>query len=557
MNFLDRPSFAEGQVLSASELELVVDYARSELEQHDHYGHTWGVLDGLRLQTQPAGAGPGTSVAIVVTPGFAIDQRYRQIEVTTQMTLPPDNIAGLSSGPYPAYVWSTDDSLVPNRTMDPCQTVVERVRETVHVGVFPDVATALAANPSAVCLGNVAWDFTRKSFVPSTDTDPSHDTRQRGGVRANELVAPEHRVVVHSEDAAATTFTVKGTVQAIGSDDKTLPIIQAPGGAVNFSPAIPVDSAAPPATKTMSLSYIPKATTGNALVLDLGNADPNSQFLIEKHGNAGPGTGTQIASISAKGNGTIEVANGDFTAVNASANVTVSGSTSSLSIEAVPPFSAIGISASDSLALAYGAAPTDVAVFVAGANPTATIDAHTITLNEKHVAVGTIDTAAGAAGIKTTMGDRLVLGTNNNDVDIAPGMATLLRFTLDHKVLNMSQSACDVTPITDVSGASPLFRLGPIAIAFGTATLTLRPISDAPPTIMFPKAFTSAPAFFVSAYATGKFSISASPTSVSTTQATYKVVRLNPLSPSDGDAATYSDTSTKVSVSWVAFGEMP
>ena len=86
MNYVDRPAFAEGQVLSARELELVVEYARSALEQHDRYAHTSGVVDGMVLQTQPASGGPGTPVAIVVSPGLAVDQQYRQIEIVTQMT---------------------------------------------------------------------------------------------------------------------------------------------------------------------------------------------------------------------------------------------------------------------------------------------------------------------------------------------------------------------------------------------------------------------------------------------------------------------------------------
>jgi hypothetical protein len=119
MNYVDRPVFAEGQLLSASELELVVDYARDALEAHDRYAHTWGVVDGMLLSAQPAGAGPGTPVGIVVTPGFAVDALGRQIEIVTQMTLAPDPISGLPSNTYPAFVWTTDDPLVSGGAGDP------------------------------------------------------------------------------------------------------------------------------------------------------------------------------------------------------------------------------------------------------------------------------------------------------------------------------------------------------------------------------------------------------------------------------------------------------
>jgi hypothetical protein len=548
MNYVDRPVFAEGQLLSASELELVVDYARDALEAHDRYAHTWGVVDGLQLSTQPAGAGSGTPVAIVVTPGFAVDGQGRQIEIITQMTLAPDPISGLPSNPYPAFVWTTDDPLVPAAASDPCRTIIERMRETVHVGVFADAATAAAQAPGAVCLGNVAWDNAQQSFVPLADVDPRDDTRRRAGVRANEIVAPEDRVVVHSEDVSTVTLAVKGVVQADA--------VQVPGGSVQFSPPIAPGSLSPTPSATMSLSYLAKSATGNALVLDLGNTDPNSQFVIEKHGSAGPGSGTPIASITAAGNGTLAVTNGNFTSVAAAAGVTVGTAPAALSIQAMPPSGAIGIGSAGTLPFAFGSNPGNAAVFLAGAAPAATIDAHTVTANEKSVALGTLDAVRGLAGVATLATDRLVLGSKSNDVDIAPALATLLRFTVANTVLNMAAGGCDVTPITVVDGTAFLLRIGPIAIAYGMASMTLHPIADVPPAITFPQPFSVVPAFFVGAYAAGHFTVSASPVNVSATGATYKVVRLNPFSPSDGNAAVFSNTNTAVKVSWLALGVM-
>jgi hypothetical protein len=554
MNYVDRPAFAEGQLLSASELELVVDYARDALEAHDGYAHTWGVVDGMHLSAQPAGAGPGTPVAIVVTPGFAVDSQGRQIEIVTQMTLAPDPIAGLPGNPYPAFVWISDDPLVPAGAADPCRSVVERMRETVHVGVFADAASAAAQAPGAVCLGNVAWDSAQHSFVPYTDTDPRDDPRRRAGVRAQEIVAPEDRIVVHAEDGGAATLAVQGTLQAVAAPDGTPPVVGVPGGSVQFSPPIPPGSSAPVPAATMSLSYLSAAATGNALVLDLGNTDPNSQFVIEKHGGAGPGSGTPIASIAAAGNGTLTVASGDFTSVAAAANVIVGSGAAALSLQAVPPSGAVGIAAAGTLPLVFGPNAGNAAVFLAGATPAATIDAHTVTASERSVALGTIDVARGLAGVAATATDRLVLGTKSNDVDIAPALATLLRFTGAHTVLNMAAGGCDVTPITEVAGTQFLFRLGPIAVAYGMASLTLHPIADAPPAIVFPHVFAFVPAFFVSAYAAGHFTVSASAINVTTTGATYKVVRLNPPSPADGDGASFSNANTAVKVSWVALG---
>jgi hypothetical protein len=47
MNYIDRPEFSEGQLLSAADLQLAVDYPREELEAHCRYAHTSGVIYGM------------------------------------------------------------------------------------------------------------------------------------------------------------------------------------------------------------------------------------------------------------------------------------------------------------------------------------------------------------------------------------------------------------------------------------------------------------------------------------------------------------------------------
>ncbi|MBV9270750.1 MAG: hypothetical protein JO165_06625 [Candidatus Eremiobacteraeota bacterium] len=553
MNYVDRPTFMEGQLLSAAELELTVTYAREALEDHERYAHTNGIVDGMALQTIPAGASPGTPVAIVVTPGFAVDEQGRQIEIVTQMGLPADNIRSLPTNPYPAFVWLTESSLMPVGASDPCQTVIERVRETVHVGVFPDAATAQGQAPGAIPLGDVAWDAAQQSFVPNTDTDAAHDTRRRAGVRASEVVAPEHRVVVHAEDKAPADFQVEGTIEVTAAQDGTTPAIDiADGGALEFSPA-----GAPAGAAPVAIGCILTGTTGNELVVDLGNTDPQSEFVIQKHGAGGLGTGTPVATIDATG--TLGVSTVNSTTVNAASNVTVGSGNTTLSMQSVAPSGDVGLSAPGSLPIAFGAGLNDAAVFVAGANPVAAIDAHTITTKEKSVAIGTIDTSAGTAGVATTAGDPLVLGTAStasNDVVIAPGMAQFLRFTSAGELINMLAGAIDITPSWEQSGTASLVRLGPIAIAYGTTTLTQHPISAAAAAISFPKPFANPPAFFVSAFKNGTNTVTAVPTSVDVNGANYRILLFTAGSMSAGSNPQWSDAQVHVNVSWIAFGTM-
>ena len=100
-----------------------------------------------------------------------------------------------------------------------------------------------------------------------------------------------------------------------------------------------------------------------------------------------------------------------------------------------------------------------------------------------------------------------------------------------------------------------LFRLGPIAVAYGMASVTVHPIADTPAAITFEQAFAIVPAFFVNAYAPS-FTIGASPTNVSTTSASYTRSFVDPIDPAAGDSPTYSNGSIAVKVSWVAFGVM-
>ena len=295
----------------------------------------------------------------------------------------------------------SDESVAPPGVMDPCQIIVERMREMVHVGVFADATSAAAQAPAAVCLGNVSWDFEKQSFIipEVADTDPRDDVRQRAGARANEIVAPEGRIQAHAEDAGPTTFQVKGVVQAVAADDGTLPVIQAPGGSLQFSPAIPSGSIAPAAANTMSLAYLSNMVTGNSLVLDLGNSDPHSQFTIEKHGTAGLGTGTPVAAITAAAGGTIVIANGAFTEVNSSANLVVGSGANTLSIASGASVGLDRRQRGQVSAAGFRRRPWRCDGLcrgrVAGGN-----DRRTHHYGQgKNVALGTIDTIAGLAGV--------------------------------------------------------------------------------------------------------------------------------------------------------------
>ncbi|MBO0870614.1 MAG: hypothetical protein J2P15_18825 [Micromonosporaceae bacterium] len=78
-----RPTFYEGQVLAAADLNATVEYPRTRAARHDRYLHDWGIAEGLALATQPQ-TDPGTGanfVTITLQPGVAIDGTGREVAV--------------------------------------------------------------------------------------------------------------------------------------------------------------------------------------------------------------------------------------------------------------------------------------------------------------------------------------------------------------------------------------------------------------------------------------------------------------------------------------------
>lgn len=542
MNAVDRPSFTEGQLLSAADLELAVDYARDTMERHATEAHTYGVVSGLQIELRDAAAGNGAKDAFVA-PGIAVDQLGRQVVVTTTIPVLPSPLAGLGDGAYPVYAWVTEVPIVPPRASNPCATTVsDRIEERANVAVVPAAVSAASSALDGIALGTLTWSAAKGAFVDGDVTVGRHG----GGVRAHEIVAPEHTVTVHGDDEAPTTMRVQGTLDAVSADDGTRPSIRITGGDIELR----ASESAPPA-HVVKLGHTAPTTTSDALVIELGNADPDSQVRVIHQ------SGDVLASIDGHAGGTLTVNAGAFLNVDARSNVVV-GDTSTgntLTLAAVPTSGRVGVAASASLPLQFGAAAGDQAVFIAGGAQAATLDAKTLTLSSKQLALGALDASATGIGIATA--DALELRTAHGDVVLNPGDAgAFLRFTAQQRVINAAAASCDVTPVTSTSGGVSLLRLGPVAIAFGTETHGVAPLSDGPFTVNFARAFAAPPAFFATAYHDGMFTVTATITSVSATEARYKVLRFIPDAPQDGDGVIWSNASINVAVAWVALGTM-
>lgn len=528
MNYVDRPQFSEGQLLSATDLQLAVDYPRDQLETHGSVAHVSGVIDGLALQIAGSSA--------VVAAGLAVDGQGRQLLLEAPAPLAADPLVGQPAGNYPAYIWYTEAPLTTALApLNPCANGTgDQIRETPMVGIFLSAAAAATQAPAAVCLGFVGWDGTSLKAA----TSPTMG-RQGGGVRAQTIVAPEHAVAVNGEDQAPTTFSVAGTLQAVASADGTSPTLAVPGGALVFSAA-----GAAAATSTVELSFNRPSATGNGLVINLGNNDPTSSILVAS------AAGTPLVTLD--GSGTVTANQTTVQTLIASQNVKVTAGTSTLTLGPTPPSNNAGVSASDTLLLACGSNSGDQVQFLSGSNPLGTIAANGLTM--QNVQVGQLATNTLGIGITNTAD--LHLQTSNGDVFVNPGnqASAPFRFTAQKRLVNQTVSpAVDVTPLAVTGGNGSAIQLGSLCIAFGTTTASLRPLTQSPPAITFPVTFASPPAFFVEVSGS-VLTLNAVTTAVTATNATYRIMRMSPSPPTDGSAAAWSNTAVNVTVSWVALG---
>ncbi len=268
------PVFQEGQILAASSLTAMIDYARGQLARHERYLHDWGIATGLALTESPNRDSSGNNFAdITLSPGVAIDGYGAEIIVPSPYPLDYNDfqnqkIAASNADPntwYPVFLQgqqqTTASSASTSGMCGPSQSAQTTLGYQVSFGrpgsetdVFAQVAPSdvtTGAGPAVsnwkILIGFVQWSGAALRFSHANNTNGTTsvkyagvlaDTvRARGTTLTLATVAPAAMVVVDSvaglqfglQDPASgkvnPVFSVspQGDVKANGAITGTVP----------------------------------------------------------------------------------------------------------------------------------------------------------------------------------------------------------------------------------------------------------------------------------------------------------------------------------------------
>lgn len=208
-----RPSFYEGQVLSAADLDLGQEYGRSALSRHERYLHTPGIATGLEMRVDDS---TGT-VQVRLSAGMAIDGTGRQIVVDREETLSPEILDSqgvlipADTDPavkqedrpwHPVFLSARDESATPPSLARGCGSGAQpnRTNETFEItfgfpgdvagdGTVAEVSDGPQPSSAArVLIGYVQWDGAT-NFASADPTPTNYPPTPYAGVRADEVVA--------------------------------------------------------------------------------------------------------------------------------------------------------------------------------------------------------------------------------------------------------------------------------------------------------------------------------------------------------------------------------
>jgi hypothetical protein len=225
MTGLLRPSFAEGQILGAGDLNAHVTYDRLGAALHERTEHLWGVAAGLELVAIQRVTADGVRyIDVQLQPGRAVDRLGRAIVLTEPRDIEPslftDQIATPTAAElYPIYVQAIERPRPGDGRPGACAaaarpTLIEEGmqlsfdRPGSEIAIFDQEAAPVADGLGAPTLFDkvlVGWVRWLPSIGRFAGVETSSDGRgvRHVGVVAGEVVAPGGRLGLRTRPGGA------------------------------------------------------------------------------------------------------------------------------------------------------------------------------------------------------------------------------------------------------------------------------------------------------------------------------------------------------------------
>lgn len=255
MTGLLRPTFSEGQILGAADLNAQVAYERLGAVLHERTEHLWGVAQGLVLTTQPSSDSSGNAfVGVTLSPGRAVDPLGRAIVVTAPVPLQPSDFTGQIANPdktrfYPVFVQAIEVPKVGDTQPGKCGvTLTTRVEESQQISYgnpgseisvldqeLPTVDEGLGTPTlnTKVLVGWVQFDINIQGgqFIAVNTAQANGASIRHVGVVASDVVAGGGVLTLHTRPSgqrfmlSITESSTGRCLLAFGKQDGSNPIV--------------------------------------------------------------------------------------------------------------------------------------------------------------------------------------------------------------------------------------------------------------------------------------------------------------------------------------------
>lgn len=250
-----RPTFSEGQILGAADLNAQVDYERLGAVLHERTEHLWGVAQGLVLTTLPSSDSNGNAfVVVTLSPGRAVDPLGRAIVVTAPVPLQPSDFTGQIANPdktrfYPVFIQAIEVPKVGDTQPGKCGvTLTTRVEESQQLAYgspgseipildqeLPTVDEGLGTPTlnTKVLVGWVQFDTSIQGgqFIAVNTTQANGVSIRYVGVVASDVVAGGGVLTLHTRPdgqrfmLSMTESSTGGCLLAFGKQDGSNPVV--------------------------------------------------------------------------------------------------------------------------------------------------------------------------------------------------------------------------------------------------------------------------------------------------------------------------------------------